>query len=90
MVCAVHGVADTLPLPPFNILLSKYCAKAMHLPNRVVVTYATERPTAVMTSRSTPRQQSPTKTHVIVIESAYSNAKPVEGDAVTANDKARV
>lgn len=55
---ATHGVINVQPSQTFHILIYNLSAKAMYLPNHMMIAYATTPPTSVMTAFS-PRHHQP-------------------------------
>lgn len=78
MLSAADCVIHTLPSQPLHIFLSNLSSKAMHLPKRIVLGYATSPSTAVTTSKSSLPQQSPMRTTVKADKSANGDANFAE------------
>lgn len=57
IIFAAYGVIDTPSIQLLHILLSNYIAEAMHILKNMAVAYATNLSTAMMTLRSSLRQQ---------------------------------
>lgn len=62
LTISAHGVIDFLPSQPFHIPTSSFFAKIMQAPKGMVVAYAIEDPTFVMTASSTFQYQRPLQT----------------------------
>lgn len=87
MVFSLYGVLYTILSRPFHILLSDFIAIAMHLPERMVVAYATDPPKVVLRAKSFPHKQHLVETSERLDGSAYSDAKSAEKDTKTAYGK---
>lgn len=90
LLSATYDVVDLLRSQPFNILLSNFFAKAMKLPEQVVVAYAKSPPTAMTTPRYTPHQHISKRTPDKVYKSQHSDAGSADSDADTANGEKKV
>lgn len=60
MMSAAYGVIDCISAQPFHILLFNVYKKAMHLLKQMMVEYATDPPSAMMTTRSSLNRLPPT------------------------------
>lgn len=85
MVPVTYGVKYTLMIQLFHNLVLDFSTKAMQLPERIVVAYATTPPKAVMTPKPSPHQQSPMGTPEKVNKSVGSKADFAESDSTTAD-----
>lgn len=76
MTFAAHDVIDTLPSQPFNILVTNFSAKAMHLPEHVVEAYATKPTTPVMIASYTLIHQYSKRTSKSVDPTKFNDIRP--------------